>query len=80
MFLDLSNYAWSEEGCRPNPELSSASTTVCDCNHLTNFGIIFDFAGEADADDRALSIVTNLLLTLSCFAILATQLLLLLLK
>ena len=31
---------WSEEGCVVNEALSSAETTVCDCNHLTHFAVM----------------------------------------
>ena len=31
---------WSEKGCTRNTKLSSASKTVCDCNHLTHFAIL----------------------------------------
>ena len=33
-------------GCYYNFELSSDTETVCDCYHLTNFGIIVDFTGR----------------------------------
>jgi hypothetical protein len=71
--------SWSSSGCVVS-NTSSATETVCLCSHLTNFGIIFDYTGQADADDRALNILTYVLLTLSSMAILATQLLLHLLK
>ena len=73
VFLDLSNYAWSEEGCRPNPELSSASTTVCDCNHLTNFGIILDWSGEALPYDRYLDTTSTICMAVSTSAIILTE-------
>ena len=76
----MSENSWSDRGCRLSTEETSSTQTVCLCKHLTNFGIIFDYKGQADANNQALSILTDVLLTLSCLAILATQLMLWLLK
>ena len=71
--------SWSGHGCIVSED-SSSTKTICLCEHLTNFGIVFDYTGQAGANDQALNIATNILLTLSSIAILATQLLLYLLK
>ena len=31
---------WSERGCTRNVSISSATKTVCECTHLTHFGIL----------------------------------------
>ena len=31
---------WSQQGCSLNSDLSNASHTVCECNHLTHFAIL----------------------------------------
>ena len=36
----LSSGQWSTDGCFKNSELSNASLTVCECNHLTHFAIL----------------------------------------
>ena len=80
VWWDLAENTWSSRGCRLSTEEANPTQTVCLCDHLTNFGIIFDYKGQADANNQALSILTDVLLTLSCLAILATQLMLWLLK
>ena len=35
---------WSESGCVRNETLSNASTTVCECDHLTHFAILLSAA------------------------------------
>ena len=71
MWWDEQELSWSSAGC----EVSSTSTilTTCHCKHLTNFGIMFDYTGDADASDPYLNILTYILLTISSLSILATQ-------
>ena len=56
-------------------ELSANHKTVCYCNHLTNFALIFDFTGTAHmADDNiALDITTYVILTISIILLILTQ-------
>ena len=63
---------WSTAGCRLSQ--SDLSRTVCLCNHLTSFGIMF--SGDARPDDPVLSVLSDVLLVLSSLAVLATQALL----
>jgi len=71
VWWDDQELSWSSAGC----EVSSTSTmlTTCHCKHLTNFGIMFDYTGDADASDPYLNILTYILLTISSLSILATQ-------
>ena len=50
--------------------------TSCQCDHLTNFGLIFDISGalaDWDADQlRILSYLSTVLLSLSCLAAVTT--------
>nr|XP_006820674.1 PREDICTED: latrophilin-3-like [Saccoglossus kowalevskii] len=50
--------AWSDYGC--NVVTSNATTTVCACNHLTNFAVLMDVHGTKLSDDHtlALSVIT----------------------
>ena len=50
--------------------------TVCYCDHLTNFGIMFDYTGAAEPGDPILSLLSWILLIISSVAILITQFLL----
>ena len=36
----LSAAQWSKDGCSKNENMSNASTTVCECDHLTHFAIL----------------------------------------
>ena len=45
--------SWTTDGCSVFIDASDDSTTVCQCTHLTNFGIIFDFTGTVDRDNLA---------------------------
>ena len=49
--------------------------TACECEHLTNFGIMFDYTGTAEADHAYLNILSWVLLIISSASILVTQLL-----
>ena len=57
-------------------EDSDSRVTVCLCDHLTNFGIMFDYSGRAEANDPYLSVLSITLLVISSLCVLATQLLL----
>ena len=53
----LSVGEWSERGCQRNDNLSNASVTVCECNHLTHFAILLSA--------KPLNITTNPAITIS---------------
>ena len=63
---------WSAEGCQVGG--TGPSSTVCLCQHLTSFGIMF--SGQAEAEDPVLSVLSDVLLVLSSLCVLATQALL----
>ena len=65
---------WSGQGCELSEEETELTTTVCHCHHLTSFGIMF--SGEAQAQDPALSVLSDVLLVVSSLCVLATQALL----
>ena len=67
MFWSFDDVAWSTSGCSLDRRKSTDRTTVCECDHLTNFAIIF---GAGDADDRALSTLSIIFGTISCACIL----------
>ena len=47
--------------------LSDSRDVVCECNHLTNFGIIVDFIGAAPASDPGTELfVITLVITRVC--------------
>ena len=70
----LAELAWQSQGCFLNPELSTESSVVCDCYHLTNFGIIMDWTGTVDPDNPFLSHFTTIGLSVSVVFLAATEL------
>ena len=73
VWWDTAGLAWARAGCEVSQQDSSASLTVCHCDHLTNFGVMFDYRGQADPDDPVLSLLSTVLLSLSALSILLTQ-------
>ena len=74
VWWDPALLAWSPEGCQLGGEGSEGSSTVCLCQHLTSFGIMF--SGRATPQDPVLSVLSDVLLVLSSLCVLATQALL----
>ena len=77
VWWDEDSLTWSGSGCSLSLEETDDAVTVCYCDHLTNFGIMFDYTGEAEPGDPILSILSWILLIISSAAILITQFLLL---
>ena len=50
---------------------SSSTQSTCSCNHLTNFGILFDVWNE-DKEDKLLDVISTILGTMSFLYLLAT--------
>ncbi|XP_077972921.1 uncharacterized protein LOC120337160 isoform X4 [Styela clava] len=67
--------SWSAEGCHLNP-VSTSTTTICDCNHLTNFAVIMDVYGTVEYfneyQNMILQILTYIGCSLSIFGLLCT--------
>ena len=76
VWWDEASLSWSGSGCSLSLEETDDAVTVCYCDHLTNFGIMFDYIGEAEPGDTVLSILSWILLIISSVAILITQILL----
>ena len=74
-YWNFTSLSWSNYGCEVSPESSNAETTVCRCNHLTNFALIFDFTGTVDPGDVNdwLNIVTYIVLSISIALLIVTQ-------
>ena len=75
VWWDESLMTWSGSGCSLSLEETNDTVTVCYCDHLTNFGIMFDYMGEAEPGDPVLSILSWILLIVSSIAIIITQIL-----
>ena len=73
VWWDTAGLAWSRAGCEVSEEDSTASMTVCHCDHLTNFGVMFDYRGQADPQDPVFTLLSTVLLSLSALSILVTQ-------
>ena len=73
VWWDTAGLAWSRGGCEVSEEDSTASLTVCHCDHLTNFGVMFDYRGQADPDDPVFTLLSTILLSVSALSILVTQ-------
>ena len=66
----MENQEWSKDGCsliQKQPEL-----TVCECNHLTNFGLLF--GGSRTENDEIKSKLSNILAGISIVFLVFTQL------
>jgi hypothetical protein len=51
-YWDMGNAAWDTTGCQyDGTAVDSKEVVTCVCNHLTSFGIIFDWQGAADPQD-----------------------------
>ena len=72
----IKDQEWQTNGCHLNSDLSSPLETICDCYHLTNFGILFDYMNNADPYDPFLSVFTNVTLSISVFFIALTEIVL----
>ncbi|CAG2103283.1 unnamed protein product, partial [Medioppia subpectinata] len=59
VFWDFTLNKWSSEGCRLIERDSNRETTVCECNHLTNFAALMDTSGR-ETDDEAKNILTQI--------------------
>ena len=72
---DLEKEEWSSEGCyyKPSPSLMES---ICECYHLTNFGIMFDFTGNSDPDNVFLSWFSIINMSLSTGLIILTEVIL----
>ena len=73
-FWNDENLEWSPMGCNISQERSTRDKTICHCNHLTNFALLFDFTGDAEerGENKALDIASYVLLAISSAAIVAT--------
>ena len=73
VFWDFVIQAWSTKGCKVSTDDSKDDATVCHCEHLTNFAVIFDFTGDAIVDYLWLNIVTYIVLSISIILLIVTQ-------
>ncbi|CAG2177935.1 unnamed protein product, partial [Oppiella nova] len=48
VFWDFDHKKWSSDGCHVMESESNRETTVCECNHLTNFAALMDTSGRED--------------------------------
>lgn len=77
---DLSEDYWSGVGCYYNQDISNDSQSTCDCFHLTNFGIIMDFTGQANPFNIFLDYFSTITMIISMIFIFTTELVLFYLK
>ena len=69
VFWDFTSLSWNQTGCAFNRRKSVHERTLCECDHLTNFGIIF---GNGDAEDYTMSLISMVLGSLSCLCLAIT--------
>jgi hypothetical protein len=70
-FWDFNNSLWSSNGCYKVEEESDFFTTVCKCNHLTNFAALMDTSGR-EKDNLIKSILTYFCSGLSIVGLIIT--------
>ena len=68
LFWDFSRLRWSGRGCSLVEVESDRDSTVCQCNHLTNFAAIMDLSGR-ETDSYEKNIVTQIFCSLSVFSL-----------
>ena len=74
MFWDYDSESWSDHGCVWDKGTSSLLRTVCRCNHLTNFGLMFDITGALDDwDEMQLAILNYLSIILMSLSTVAAS-------
>ena len=76
VYWNLKHFEWSNKGCFLNPYKSSEYETTCDCYHLTNFGIIMDFTGNADPFNSFLDYFSIITMIISIGCIILAELVL----
>ncbi|XP_053382040.1 CUB and sushi domain-containing protein 1-like [Mercenaria mercenaria] len=64
--------AWDSEGCILNTSASSSSTSVCECNHLTNFAILMSPLTQTNVDSKAIDIISTVGCSISMLALVIT--------
>eukprot|EP00094_Tigriopus_californicus_P003179 TCALIF_03060-PA protein Name:"Similar to LPHN3 Latrophilin-3 (Homo sapiens)" AED:0.38 eAED:0.40 QI:0/0.16/0/0.57/0.83/0.71/7/0/1072 len=69
VYWNFETGSWSSDGCWLDRRQSTGKTTVCQCEHLTNFAILF---GGGDADDQMKSILSIVFGALSCACLAVT--------
>lgn len=65
VYWHTENKTWSEEGCRVTT--SDGNDTVCECNHLTSFAVLF---AKSDVSTEVLDMITNVGLGVSVCSLL----------
>eukprot|EP00111_Clytia_hemisphaerica_P024743 TCONS_00072929-protein len=73
---------WSNFGCQLDPDSSNETHAVCVCNHLTDFSVLIDVAGN-DLDERnklALEMITKIGCSISIFFLFVTMAIILLFR
>ena len=70
VYWDFDLDSWSEEGCYPVREKSSADRTSCQCYHLTNFAVLVDVYGLARTQEHKGTL--NILTYIGCSISLAS--------
>ena len=70
VYWDFDGDSWSEDGCYPVREKSSADRTSCQCFHLTNFAVLVDVYGLARSQEHKGTL--NILTYIGCSISLAS--------
>ena len=50
VFWDPENFKWSQDGCELKSVGENRDFTVCECDHLTSFGLLFGGSPEDEPD------------------------------
>lgn len=72
VFWDMNTKLWSQDGC--SLKSNEGNVTICECNHLTNFGLLFGGSSKGDEKNEAKSRLSNILGGISIACLLCTQL------
>ena len=71
VFWNIDDFSWNENGCKAKSR--QKNRTVCECDHLTNFGLLFGGADRPDPQSPYKDELTKILTGFSIACLLATQ-------
>lgn len=69
VFWDFDQLMWSTDGCHVIEHLSSRSQTTCECDHLTNFAVLFDISNRENNNSRLKHLLSVICCAISSVAL-----------
>jgi hypothetical protein len=73
VYWDEDDLDWKKDGCVVDTSHSNTNMTTCQCDHLTNFGLIFGGSSVNDPGNPTKSAVSNIVGGISIACLIFTQ-------